>query len=167
MRIARTFFFALMTIAFAVMLEGCTCCAYLNHIFNADRNYEDATKLEQAKADSLPGDSEFVATGEAAKKYDKVIEKGSRVLERFPDNDRQTARAVFLIGNPSAIRANGARPLPSTMNSNVIFRIMIPCRRWNMNALIAFIKMANMTLAVLLCSPFSMQGMPTRFIMKA
>lgn len=98
MRIARTFFFALMTIAFAVMLEGCTCCAYLNHIFNADRNYEDATKLEQAKADSLPGDSEFVATGEAAKKYDKVIEKGSRVLERFPDNDRQTARAVFLIG---------------------------------------------------------------------
>lgn len=95
---SRTFIFALMSFAIAMMLEGCTCCAYLNHIFNADRNYEEAVELEQAKADSLPGDSDFVATGEAAKKYDKVIEKGSRVLERFPDNDRQTARAVFLIG---------------------------------------------------------------------
>lgn len=84
---------------FALMLEGCTCCAYLNHIFNADRNYEDAVKLEdEALADSVSSDSDAVATGEAAKKFDKVIEKGSRVLERFPDNDRQTARAVFLIG---------------------------------------------------------------------
>lgn len=84
--------------AMAFVLEGCTCCAYLNHIFNADRNYEEAVKLEEAKADSLPADSEVVATGAAAQKYDKVIEKGSRVLERFPENDRQTARAVFLIG---------------------------------------------------------------------
>ena len=87
--------FALLTLS---LFEGCTCCAYLNHSFNADRNYEDATKLQEARADSVPGDSDLIATGEAAKKYDKVIEKGSRVLERFPDNDRQTARAVFLIG---------------------------------------------------------------------
>lgn len=91
----RAFFLFIPAVLF---LEGCTCCAYLNHIFNADRNYEEAVKLEEAKADSLPADSEFVATGAAAQKYDKVIEKGSRVLERFPDNDRQTARAVFLIG---------------------------------------------------------------------
>lgn len=86
---------------FALMLEGCTCCAYLNHIFNADRNYEEAVELEGAAADSVASDSsdsDVIATGEAAKKFDKVIEKGSRVLERFPDNDRQTARAVFLIG---------------------------------------------------------------------
>lgn len=94
----RTCFSLLALLAVGFFLEGCTCCAYLNHIFNADRNYEDAVKLEAARADSIPSDSEVVATGEAAKKYDKVIEKGSRVLERFPDNDRQTARAVFLIG---------------------------------------------------------------------
>ena len=94
----RHFILVSWVIAVASLFEGCTCCAYLNHIFNADRNYEDATKLEEARADSLPGDSDLVATGEAARKYDKVIEKGSRVLERFPDNDRQTARAVFLIG---------------------------------------------------------------------
>lgn len=94
----RKFFSLFLLLAFGSVLESCTCCAYLNHIFNADRNYEDAVKLEAARADSIPADSEVVATGEAAKKYDKVIEKGSRVLERFPDNDRQTARAVFLIG---------------------------------------------------------------------
>lgn len=94
----RTCLFLFAVIAVGFVLEGCTCCAYLNHIFNADRNYEDAVKLEAARADSIPADSDVVATGEAAKKYDKVIEKGSRVLERFPDNDRQTARAVFLIG---------------------------------------------------------------------
>lgn len=97
MRIRPVLFVFLLSF-FGIFFEGCTCCAYLNHIFNADRNYEDAVKLESARADSIPADSEVVATGEAAKKYDKVIEKGSRVLERFPDNDRQTARAVFLIG---------------------------------------------------------------------
>ncbi|MCK9182680.1 MAG: tetratricopeptide repeat protein [Fibrobacteraceae bacterium] len=94
----RRLFTALLILAFGTVFEGCTCCAYLNHIFNADRNYEEAGELEQAHLDSLPADSESVAQGAAAKKYDKVIEKGSRVLERFPDNERQTARAVFLIG---------------------------------------------------------------------
>ena len=94
----RHFILVSWVIAVASLFEGCTCCAYLNHIFNADRNYEDASKLEEARADSLPGDSDLVATGEAARKYDKVIEKGSRVLERFPDNDSQTDSAVFLIG---------------------------------------------------------------------
>jgi tetratricopeptide (TPR) repeat protein len=67
-------------------------------MFNAERAYEEGTEMTQARLDSLPSDSETVASGAEIKKYDRVIEKGSRVLERFPENKRQTAMAVFLIG---------------------------------------------------------------------
>ena len=53
--------FALLTLS---LFEGCTCCAYLNHIFNADRNYEDATKLEEARADSVPAKLNVLSTSQ-------------------------------------------------------------------------------------------------------
>ena len=54
-------------------------------------------EMRKAHQDNLPADSDAVATGAMAQKYDRVIEKDRRVLERFPDNHRQTANAVFLI----------------------------------------------------------------------
>lgn len=93
----------------------------------------------------FPADSEVVATGEAAKKYDKVIEKGSRVLERFPDNDRQTARAVFLIGESFRHKGEWAKAVAKMMNSNGIFPTTIPCRKWNTNGPIACIGTASTT----------------------
>ena len=33
----------IMLAAVALFFEGCTCCAYLNHMFNAERLYDEAT----------------------------------------------------------------------------------------------------------------------------
>lgn len=85
-------------VSFAALFQGCTCCAYLNHMFNAERTYEEAAELRQTRLDSIPEDSTSLPTGDELKKYDRVIEKGSRVLERFPENERQTANAILLIG---------------------------------------------------------------------
>lgn len=83
-------------VAVALLFEGCTCCAYLNHMFNAERQYEEAAEMRAARIDST-GNEDARPIGEEAGKYDKVIEKGSHVLERFPDNKKRTAQAVFLI----------------------------------------------------------------------
>ncbi|MCL4102149.1 Outer membrane protein assembly factor BamD, BamD/ComL family [Fibrobacter sp. UWH9] len=88
-------------IAFALLaffLEGCTCCAYLNHMFNAERLYDEAGEMRTARQDSVADAEESRPSPEERQKYDKVIEKGSRVLERFPNNKKRTAEAVFLIG---------------------------------------------------------------------
>ena len=82
----------------ALILEGCTCCAYLNHMFNAERLYDEAGELREARLDSVPDETASSPGMEERQKYDKVIEKGSRVLERFPNNKKRTAEAVFLIG---------------------------------------------------------------------
>jgi tetratricopeptide (TPR) repeat protein len=87
----------LVLVFFAALLDGCTCCAYLNHMFNAERLYDEATELRQARLDSVPEETQSYPGSEESQKYDKVIEKGSRVLERFPKNKTRTAEAVFLI----------------------------------------------------------------------
>lgn len=79
-------------------MEGCTCCAYLNHMFNAERIYDEAGEIRKARLDSVPDETQSSPTPEESQKYDKVIEKSSRVLERFPKNEKRTAEAVFLIG---------------------------------------------------------------------
>ena len=38
----------------AFVFEGCTCCAYLNHMFNAERLYDEATEMRTARLDSVP-----------------------------------------------------------------------------------------------------------------
>lgn len=87
---------AILLVAF--VFEGCTCCAYLNHLFNAERLYDEAGEMRSARLDSVPDPENSKPSFEESQKYDKVIEKGSRVLERFPDNKKRTAQAVFMIG---------------------------------------------------------------------
>ncbi len=82
---------------FAALLDGCTCCAYLNHMFNAERLYDEATELRTARLDSVPDEIQSYPGSEESQKYEKVIEKSSHVLERFPKNKKRTAEAVFLI----------------------------------------------------------------------
>ena len=82
----------------ALVFEGCTCCAYLNHMFNAERLDEQAAEMRNARLDSIPDSENSLPGSDERQKYDKIIEKGSRVLERFPDNKKRTAEAVFLIG---------------------------------------------------------------------
>ncbi|MBO7550756.1 MAG: tetratricopeptide repeat protein [Fibrobacter sp.] len=82
----------------ALLFEGCTCCAYLNHMFNAERLYDEATEMRNARLDSVPDETASRPGNEERLRYDKIIEKGSRVLERFPKNKKRTAEAVFLIG---------------------------------------------------------------------
>jgi len=94
---ARYMVYALLVLA-AFLFEGCTCCAYLNHMFNAERLYDEAGELRTARLDSVPDETASTPSSEERMKYDKVIEKGSRVLERFPKNKKRTAEAVFLIG---------------------------------------------------------------------
>ena len=89
-------FLALAIVAF--VFEGCTCCAYLNHMFNAERLDEQAGEMRAARLDSIPDSENSLPGSEERQKYDKIIEKGSRVLERFPKNKKRTAEAVFLIG---------------------------------------------------------------------
>ena len=92
----RIRYMALALVAF--LLEGCTCCAYLNHMFNAERLDEQAGEMRAARMDSIPDSENSLPGSEERQKYDKIIEKGSRVLERFPKNKKRTAEAVFLIG---------------------------------------------------------------------
>ena len=95
----RTRYMAYALLAFAAFLfEGCTCCAYLNHMFNAERLYDEAGEMRTARLDSVPDAESSTPSSEERMKYDKVIEKGSRVLERFPKNRKRTAEAVYLIG---------------------------------------------------------------------
>ena len=82
-------YMAIVLLAFA--LEGCTCCAYLNHMFNAERLYDEAGELREARLDSIPDETNSSPGAEERQKYDKIIEKGSRVLERFPNNKKRTA----------------------------------------------------------------------------
>lgn len=82
----------------ALFFEGCTCCAYLNHMFNAERLNDQAAELRAARTDSVPDAESSMPGTEERQKYDKIIEKGSRVLERFPKNKKRSAEAVFLIG---------------------------------------------------------------------
>ena len=88
----------IMLAAVVLFFEGCTCCAYLNHMFNAERLYDEATEMRTARLDSIPDETASLPGPDERLKYDKVIEKGSRVLERFPKNRKRTAEAVFLIG---------------------------------------------------------------------
>jgi tetratricopeptide (TPR) repeat protein len=78
------------------LLQGCTCCVYYNHMFNAERAWKEGLDLQKARVDSMPNDSIWVSQQERIK-YDRVIEKCSRVLERFPDDVDSKPRAVFLI----------------------------------------------------------------------
>jgi tetratricopeptide (TPR) repeat protein len=66
-------------------------------MFNAERLYEEATELRTARLDSIPDETQSYPGSEESQKYEKIIEKGSRVLERFPNNKKRTAEAVFLI----------------------------------------------------------------------
>jgi tetratricopeptide (TPR) repeat protein len=80
---------------FFLYLQGCTCCAYFNHAWNMEEAYGQATALRQAKQDSVPSDS--LNDEQEKKLYDRVIEKGSRTVERFPRNERQVSKAVFMM----------------------------------------------------------------------
>jgi len=79
-----------------VQTTSCTCCAYFNHTWNMEQAYDEAGKLRQARQDSLPGDS-ILGIGKERMLYDRVIEKGSRTVERFPKNERQVPKAVFMM----------------------------------------------------------------------
>jgi outer membrane protein assembly factor BamD (BamD/ComL family) len=58
--------------------------------------YEQAAVHRQARLDSLPNDS-ILKHGAEKMLYDRVIEKGSRTVERFPKNERQVPKAVFMM----------------------------------------------------------------------
>jgi len=58
--------------------------------------YEQAAVLREARQDSVPGDS-VLGEGQEKKLYDRVIEKGSRTIERFPKNERQVSKSVFMM----------------------------------------------------------------------
>ena len=77
-------------------LQSCTCCAYFNHAWNMENAYEQAAELREARLDSIPGDS-VLSTGKERGLYDRVIEKGSRIVERFPKNETQVPKAVFMM----------------------------------------------------------------------
>ncbi|MDR2581445.1 MAG: tetratricopeptide repeat protein [Fibromonadaceae bacterium] len=84
-------------VVFLFGLQGCTCCAYFNHAWNMEEAYGDAGKLRQQRLDSIPVDS-ILGIGKERGLYDRVIEKGSRTVERFPKNERQVPKAVFMMG---------------------------------------------------------------------
>jgi len=91
-------------------LQGCTCCVYYNHMFNAERAWDEGNALQKARHDSLPTDTTWIVTTERAK-YDRVIEKCSRVLERFPDDVDSKPRAVFLIAESFRKKGDWAKAI--------------------------------------------------------
>jgi len=95
--------FGVLSVAF--FAQGCTCCVYFNHMFNAERAYEEGWEMRTARADSLPPDSVWT-TPEERKKWDRTIEKGSRILERFPDEEKHKPMAIFLIGESFRLKGD-------------------------------------------------------------
>jgi len=86
----------IIALAFFFGLQGCTCCAYFNHAWNMEDAYEQSAELRQARLDSVPEDS-ILGDGKEKELYDRVVEKGSRTVERFPKNERQVPKAVFMM----------------------------------------------------------------------
>ena len=86
----------LLMLLIAIQTTSCTCCAYFNHAWNMEQAYGEASELRQARLDSLPGDS-ILGMSKEKVLYDRVIEKGSRTVERFPKNERQVQKAVFMM----------------------------------------------------------------------
>jgi len=77
-------------------LQSCTCCAYFNHAWNMEQAYGQATDLRETRLDSIPSDS-ILGAGAEKGLYDRVIEKGSRIVERFPRNENQVSKSVFMM----------------------------------------------------------------------
>ncbi len=77
-------------------LQGCTCCAYFNHAWNMEEAYGQAADLREARQDSILSDS-ISGSGAESGLYDRVVEKGSRIIERFPKNERQVSKSVFMM----------------------------------------------------------------------
>ena len=81
----------------ALGLSGCSCCRYFNHWYNAQEALDNAERLRLARLDSIPGDTVWV-TAEERKEYERVIEKCSRILERWPEEDEYKPKVLFTMG---------------------------------------------------------------------
>lgn len=92
----RRILFLIVVSSLFFWMQSCTCCVYYNHMFNAERAWNEALALKKSRQDSTPNDTTWVTLNERAK-FDRVIEKCSRVLERFPEDVDSKPRAVYLI----------------------------------------------------------------------
>ena len=81
----------------ALSVTGCSCCLYFNHWYNAKEAFDEAERLRLARLDSLPGDTVWVADSERVQ-YQRVIEKCSRILERWPEEEDYKPRVLFTMG---------------------------------------------------------------------
>ena len=81
----------------ALAVSGCSCCLYFNHWYNAKEAFDNAERLRLARLDSLPNDTVWVADSERVE-YQRVIEKCSRILERWPEEEDYKPRVLFTMG---------------------------------------------------------------------
>ncbi len=78
--------------------QGCSCCLYLNHVYNTRKYYHKGEVSLIARRDSVPTDSS--AYNATEKKYwDKVIHTGSLVLDRWPDEKSYKPEVLWRMGD--------------------------------------------------------------------
>jgi tetratricopeptide (TPR) repeat protein len=74
-----------------------TGCVYFNTFYNAQKAYDDATRLREKRLGKNPEDTLLVAADEKVK-LERSIAKSSKVLELYPDKKKYQPKSLFLIG---------------------------------------------------------------------
>ncbi|MDQ3000354.1 MAG: tetratricopeptide repeat protein [Fibrobacterota bacterium] len=72
-------------------------CVYFNTFYNAQKAYDQATRLHEKRIDKNPEDSVLVTPDEKLK-LERSIAKSSKVLELYPEEKKYQPKALFLIG---------------------------------------------------------------------
>jgi len=90
----KTIAFLALPFLFSLNLSSCSCCLYFNHWYNAQEAYDEALRLRLARLDSIPGDTTLASDLEKVQ-YRRVIEKCSRILERWPNEEEYKPKALF------------------------------------------------------------------------
>jgi tetratricopeptide (TPR) repeat protein len=83
-------------VAFALLFSSCACCLHFNHWYNAKGAFQEAERLREARSDSISVDSVWV-TGVEKLQLERAIEKGSRILERWPEEADYKPLVLFLM----------------------------------------------------------------------
>ncbi len=72
-------------------------CVYFNIFYNAEKHFEKARKMQDARLSTSPDSAPKVIESEKAI-FNKSIEKCSKVLDQYPQNKEYVAKATLLLG---------------------------------------------------------------------
>ena len=82
----------------SLVWQSCSCCLYLNHVYNTRKYYEKAEYSKLERTEKVPNDSLWVSS-EEKESWDKVIKTGSLALDRWPEDKQYKAEILWRMGD--------------------------------------------------------------------